>query len=241
MRGGVERVAVGLGVVDAGGAAGFHRSHHHALIGDADARHVRRAFARAASTYEAHAVLQAEVGVRLLERLDGVDLQPSVVLDAGSGPGVGASALRARFPDAHIIALDLALPMLHAASARAGEPPAFACVAADAQALPLADASVDLVYSNLCLQWCDDPGLVLAEFARVLRPDGFLLFTSFGPSTLYELRAAVAEIAPTIIAAASATPFIISSLGRRRLSGRRRFRRGGRVPSDEGTALCVLA
>jgi malonyl-CoA O-methyltransferase len=65
-------------------------------------------------------------------------------------------------------------------------------VAADAQALPLADASVDLVYSNLCLQWCDDPGLVLAEFARVLRPDGFLLFTSFGPSTLYELRDAFA-------------------------------------------------
>ena len=71
-----------------------------------DARHVRHAFARAAETYEVHAVLQAEVATRLLERLDGSDLQPRRVLDAGSGPGLGSSALARRFPDAEIIALD---------------------------------------------------------------------------------------------------------------------------------------
>jgi malonyl-CoA O-methyltransferase len=165
-----------------------------------DVRHVRRAFGRAAATYEAHAVLQAEVGSRLLERLDGIDLKPARVLDAGSGPGAGAAALRARYSQADVVALDLALPMLHAAASHAGHPPTFERVAADVQALPFADASFDIVHSNLCLQWCDDPGLALLEFARVLRPDGLLLFSTFGPATLYELR--------TAFAAADAAPHV---------------------------------
>jgi malonyl-CoA O-methyltransferase len=158
-----------------------------------DARHVRHAFGRAAATYEAHAVLQAEVSARLLERLDGADLQPQRVLDVGSGPGAGAAALRDRYPGADVVALDIALPMLRAAASRAGVPPSFARICADAQALPFTDAGFDLVHSNLSLQWCDDPGLALVEFARVLRPGGRLLFTTFGPSTLQELRAAFAE------------------------------------------------
>lgn len=159
-----------------------------------DQAHVRHAFGRAAGSYEEHAVLQAEVGLRLRERLDGEDFAPQRVLDVGSGPGMGAAALRERYPDAQVIALDLAVPMLRAAARRAGSPPAFACVAGDAQALPIADASVDLVHSNLCLQWCEDPGLALAEFRRVLRPGGLLLFSTFGPDTLKELRAAFAAV-----------------------------------------------
>jgi malonyl-CoA O-methyltransferase len=165
-----------------------------------DARQVRRAFARAAATYETHAVLQAEVAARLIERLDGSSLRPARVLDAGSGPGAGSAALRARYPDADVVALDIALPMLRAAAHHAGDPPAFARACADAQALPFADATFDLAYSNLCLQWCDDPGLAIAEFARVLRPGGLLLFTTFGPSTLNELR--------TAFAAADAAPHV---------------------------------
>jgi len=165
-----------------------------------DPSHIRRAFGRAATTYEAHAVLQAEVGERLRERLDGVDFSPIRVVDVGSGPGGGSAALHRRFDDAFVIALDLALPMLQAAAQHAGMPPAFARVCADAQALPLADASVDLVHSNLCLQWCEDPGLALAEFRRVLRPGGHLLFSTFGPDTLKELRAAFAT--------ADATPHV---------------------------------
>jgi malonyl-CoA O-methyltransferase len=155
-----------------------------------DARHVRHAFGRAAATYDTHAVLQAEVGARLLERLEGIELVPERVLDVGSGPGRGSEALRTRFPNADVIALDLALPMLHAAASRASAK--FARVGGDAQALPFADASFDVLHSNLCLQWCDDPGLAIAEFARVLKPGGLLLFTTFGPATLHELRAAFA-------------------------------------------------
>jgi malonyl-CoA O-methyltransferase len=165
-----------------------------------DQAHIRRAFGRAATTYEAHAVLQAEVSERLRERLDGVEFVPARVLDVGSGPGNGSAALRRRFREATVIALDLALPMLQAAAPHAGTPPAFLRVCADAQALPLADASIDLLHSNLCLQWCEDPGLALAEFRRVLRPGGLLLFSTFGPDTLKELRAAFAE--------ADATPHV---------------------------------
>jgi len=163
-----------------------------------DARHVRHAFGRAAATYEAHAVLQAEVGTRLLERLDGIALAPERVLDVGSGPGRGAEALSARFPHASVVALDLALPMLQAAAVRA--PAKFALVGGDAQALPFGDATFDVLHSNLCLQWCDDPGLAIAEFARVLKPGGLLLFTTFGPATLHELR--------TAFAAADAKPHV---------------------------------
>jgi malonyl-CoA O-methyltransferase len=145
-----------------------------------DARHVRHAFA--------------------LDRLDGVPLAPHRVLDAGSGPGLGASALAKRFPDAEIVALDVAPPMLRAAARRANGPHPFARVCADMQSLPFPDAAFGLVYSNLCLQWCDDPGLAIAELARVLRPGGLLLFTTFGPGTLFELRAAFAE--------ADATPHV---------------------------------
>ncbi len=171
-----------------------------------DRAHIRRAFGRAAASYEAHALLQAEVGLRLRERLDDIELKPTRVLDVGCGPGSGAMALHERFHEAELIALDLALPMLDIARARASEAASTSTqqehadldlVCADAQALPLADASIDLVHSSLCLQWCEDPGLAIDEFRRVLRPGGLLLFSTFGPDTLKELRAAFAAVDKT--------------------------------------------
>jgi len=181
-----------------------------------DRAHIRRAFGRAAASYAAHAALQVEVATRLREHLDvSPAFAPQRILDVGCGPGEGVAALRARYPQAEFLALDLALPMLQvgkknekgAGSLSTGslaqspsralenEPGPFSFfLCADAQALPLAEASVDLVHSSLCLQWCEDPGLALAEFRRVLRPGGLLLFSTFGPDTLKELRAAFAAI-----------------------------------------------
>jgi malonyl-CoA O-methyltransferase len=154
-----------------------------------DAARVRRSFDRAATTYDAAAVLHAEVRSNLLARLDLMKLAPRVALDAGAGTGHASLALIRRYPKALIIALDSSQPMLQAAGRRQTWLRRFARVCADAAHLPLAEGSVDLIISNLMLQWCDLDA-VFAEFRRVLAPHGLVSFTTLGPDTLRELRSA---------------------------------------------------
>jgi len=154
-----------------------------------DRRQLRRAFGRAAPNYAAVAALQREVEARLLEQLDYLDDRvPLRVLDLGSGPGRAAGAMKKRWPRAEVIALDAALPMLREVpkSTRFWRPVKRVC--ADVSQLPFADQCTDVIFSSLCLQWLDDLPAVLSEFRRVLRPDGLLLFSTFGPDTLLELR-----------------------------------------------------
>jgi malonyl-CoA O-methyltransferase len=154
---------------------------------------VRRAFDRAAKTYDDAAVLHAEVRENLLERLQLVTLVPGVVLDAGAGTGQGSRALKRRYPKALVLALDFSRQMLKAAGRRQSWLRPFERILADTEHLPLADASVDLVVSNLLLQWCN-PDAVFAECRRVLKPSGLLSFTAFGPDTLRELRSAWSQV-----------------------------------------------
>jgi malonyl-CoA O-methyltransferase len=161
-------------------------------------RDVRRAFDRAAGTYDGAAVLQREVCARLLEHLDPIRLAPRRAVDLGCGTGHAFDSLAKRFPAAAVVGIDIAPAMLARARARSrwwrgllgGRRPALVC--ADAERLPLASSSVELVFSNLALQWCE-PSRVFAEAARALAPEGLLLFSTFGPDTLRELRAAFAE------------------------------------------------
>jgi malonyl-CoA O-methyltransferase len=181
-----------------------------------DHRQVRRAFSRAAHHYDDAAALQREVGARLLESLDyfderaqreaqgGTPRAPQVVLDIGCGPGHAAAEMQKRWPKAQVIALDLALPMLQESKRNAGgwrpfkQRPQPVC--ADARALPLADGSVDILFSNLCLQWIEDLPAVFAGFRRALKPDGLMVLSTFGPDTLWELREAFghADSAPHV-------------------------------------------
>jgi malonyl-CoA O-methyltransferase len=158
-----------------------------------DPRAVRRSFDRASATFDAASVVHAEIRNRLLERLDVVRLEPAVVLDLGCATGHVSRALGRRYRRAQIVALDFSTRML--AQARHQQPfwHPFERVAGDARALPLGTASVDLVASNLMLQWCDEPDAVLAEVRRVLRRPGLFTFTTLGPDTLKELRAAWRE------------------------------------------------
>lgn len=155
-----------------------------------DRRAVRRSFERASAVYDASARLQARIRGELLARLDLVRLEPRVVVDVGAGTGHAARALKHRYPKATVIALDLAPGMLREARRQQGLFRRFARVCGDAQSLPLATASVDLLFSNLTLQWCSDLDAAFAEFRRVLRPNGLVSFTTFGPGTLAELREA---------------------------------------------------
>lgn len=164
---------------------------------------VRQSFGASASTYDEHAFLQREIGARLFERLQYIKLTPQRVLDIGSGTGYATQKLREQYRDAMLIALDLAPDMLRIARGKAenkslvkrlfGKQHDREYLCADAEALPLAGESIDLALSNLALQWCD-PERVAKEAARVLKPKGLFMFTTFGPDTLKELRAAFKAI-----------------------------------------------
>ena len=158
-----------------------------------DTHWVRRSFDRAAAGFDSAAVLHTQVRRDLLERLQLMAITPRVALDAGAGTGHASRALKARYPKALVIALDFSPQMLRIAGRRQSWLRRFSRVCGDAESLPLTDGSIDLVVSNLMLQWCD-PDAVLAEFRRVLAPQGLLCFTTFGPDTLRELRSAWAQV-----------------------------------------------
>jgi malonyl-CoA O-methyltransferase len=157
-----------------------------------DTRWVQRSFDRAADGYDSAAVLHTEVRKGLLERLELMAISPRVILDAGAGTGHASRALKNRHRKALVIALDFSAQMLRIAARQQSWLRRFSRLCADAQSLPLADGSVDLIVSNLMLQWCD-PDSVLAEFRRVLAPQGLLCFSTLGPDTLRELRGAWAQ------------------------------------------------
>jgi len=159
-----------------------------------DRARVRRNFARAAASYEQHDALQREVQADLLGRLDFYLQAPERVLDVGAGTGRGTALLKKRYPKTQVIAIDLAQPMLHAARKHQGLLRPFQRLCAEATALPLPDRSVDILHSNLCFQWIDDLPALFGECVRVLKPGGLLAFSSFGPDTLKELRAAWASV-----------------------------------------------
>jgi len=158
-----------------------------------DRQKIRRAFDKAATSYDEHAVLQREVASRLMQRLDWLKIAPRTIIDIGAGTGEPTSGLSKRFKKAQVIALDVSLNMLrqvHRRRSRWGHHwlrrlPGVCC---DAQLLPMRDESVDMVFSSLALQWCNRPDQVFSEIKRVLKPDGVFIFSTFGPDTLKELR-----------------------------------------------------
>lgn len=161
-----------------------------------DKREVRRAFSRAAAEYDGAAVLQREVCTRMLERLEYVKLQPARILDAGSGTGWGTRRLAQKYPSAQMIALDIASGMLMAARGSSGWWQKLfggtrqMQVCGDMEALPIAANSIGMVWSNLAMQWCNDLPATFVELNRVLEVDGLLMFSTFGPDTLKELKRA---------------------------------------------------
>ena len=171
-----------------------------------DHRQVGRAFSRAASHYDEAAALQREVGERLAEGLAYYEDKalgsrtPQIVLDVGCGTGHCTALLQQRWPKAQVVGIDLAPGMASEAQRRLGAKRGLfdfsrrpRIVRADASQLPLRDASVDVLFSNLCLQWIEDLPTVFAGFRRVLKPDGLLLVSTFAQQTLMELREAFAQ------------------------------------------------
>ena len=155
-----------------------------------DRRAVAQAFDRASASYDAAAALQQRVRDELVSRLDELKQAPQRILDLGAGTGHATRALKRRYPGSLTVAADIAPGMLVRAKAQSRWLRRFERVRADAYSLPFRSGSFDLVFSSLMLQWCDELDVVFAEIARVLKPGGVLLFSTFGPGTLAELREA---------------------------------------------------
>lgn len=157
---------------------------------------LRTAFERAAASYDQSAVLQREVSNRMFARLDYIKYVPDIILDAGSGTGYGSQKLNNRYPDSHLLAVDIAWSMLSRARPRQTWWHRFwpfhqkqaQYICADIEQLPVKEESVGMIWSNLALQWCNDLDKTFRELNRVLKTDGLLMFSTFGPDTLKELR-----------------------------------------------------
>ncbi len=162
-----------------------------------DKKNIRQHFEKSADSYDAAAVLQREIAKRMGERLDYIKLQPNVVLDAGCGTGFITKDLLKRYPKSQILALDLALNMTRKTKEQGGwlRKPKLIC--GDAEQLPLKMESVDLVVSNLMIQWSNDLSKMFLGFHSVLAPNGLLLFSTFGPDTLKEMRESWATVDST--------------------------------------------
>lgn len=189
-----------------------------------DLGRVRQLFASPQQVAESN-FLRREVAARMCERLELVKIDPSGVLDAGCGEGADLSLLQNQYGKAYVLGVDAAPAMLSEARDRqmaalssvnrllakwlpgklgAARGQGAGLVCGDFSQLPLAAQAVELVWSNLALHWHPQPDRVFAEWRRVLKVDGLLMFSCFGPDTFKELRAAFAGVDT----AAHALPFV---------------------------------
>lgn len=144
------------------------------------------AFNRAANHYEKHAVLQKEAMLRLMDRVESdLKLPPKTTLDLGCGTGWACQPLLELYPKTHIIAVDFAANML----AQINTNEHITTRTSDAHCIDIGANSVDLVYSNLMLQWCNED-TVFKEIKRALKPGGIMHITTMGEHTLHELKSA---------------------------------------------------
>lgn len=151
---------------------------------------VRRVFDARAKNFDDYAFVYDEVRSRLLERLDGINIMPAHLLDLGCANGRAATALARRFPSSQLVMLDASQAMARLARANTGG----VVLNAALPQLPLADASMGLVFANLCLPYCDNVRAALLAVARVLEPGGLFAFSTLGPDSFAELQGARAAL-----------------------------------------------
>lgn len=154
------------------------------------AHRVASKFSQAAAVYDKVALVQQEIGRRLLSRLTYMRLTPQYILDIGAGTGTLTQALQTQFPASNVVGLDLAFGMTQALRQKT----ALSSVCADMHQLPFASNTFDLIVSNCTLQWSADPKRFFSACQYALKPNGILLLSTFGPDTLKELRMAFQQV-----------------------------------------------
>jgi len=156
--------------------------------------HVRRRFDRAASQFDDADFVHATTRQGLLARLEPLLTEAKMVVDLGSATGSANRLLRKRFKGARIISVDFAHQMLEQARGKKSWLSKTAFVQARAEALPFANESIDVIFSNQLLPWISSPATVFSEVARVLRKGGVFAFATLGPDSFREIRRAWGQV-----------------------------------------------
>lgn len=153
---------------------------------------IARTFGRAAANYDGAAILQQEVREHLINLLP--LFAPRTILDLGSGTGVLSAKLANLFPNANVSGIDIANNMIEFSRANWKKITNLEFTCADADCLPCAKESIDLLISNLMLQWSIDIKITLSQLHWAIKPNGALLFSTLGDNSLYELKNAWGKI-----------------------------------------------
>jgi malonyl-CoA O-methyltransferase len=149
---------------------------------------ISKSFNLHAAEYQKAAIVQKEIGERLVERLDYLNMTPRYILDLGCGPGYFSKLLKKRYPNAQIIGVDLALMMLHCAHHQQSIFKKWNLVQADMLRMPFSSGMFDLVFANQVIHWGSSLQAVMQEINRVMNINGCFMFSTLGPDTFRELR-----------------------------------------------------
>lgn len=147
-----------------------------------------KSFNRAAMGYDQHAALQKTVADHLLQRLQWLKLAPKTIVDLGAGTGYGIKSLLAQYPQANIVAVDIAENMLDVCRQQYSYHKNCQYLCADMRSIPLAENSIDMIISSLAIHWEDDLLSCFSQIEKILSPGGVFLFSTLGVDTLKELR-----------------------------------------------------
>lgn len=157
-------------------------------------REICKSFNQHAHEYERAALVQQEIGQRLFERLDYLKIAPRYVLDLGCGTGVFTRLLKKKYPQAHVVACDIAFAMLQHTKKKQGWRRKWSLVNGDMLALPFADGVFDLVFANQVIHWASPLAAVLKEINRVMNQEACLMFSTLGADTFKELNHSWAQV-----------------------------------------------
>lgn len=158
------------------------------MANSANLKNIARSFGAASKSYDISARLQRYSGKHLMPYLP--NRKDLTVLDLGAGTGFFSDILTTQFD--HVIGVDLSKDMLNYAKETRNKE--INWVAGNANHLPFQDNSIDLIYSNLMIQWCRPLNLAINEILRVLKPGGLFVFSTLVDGTLLELKSSWAQV-----------------------------------------------
>ena len=149
---------------------------------------IAKSFGSASKSYDVSSRLQRYTGKHLMSLLP--NRTDITVVDLGSGTGFFTDILASKYQ--HTIGVDISSKML--AFAQENRSKEISWLEADAYHLPFQDNTIDVIYSNLVIQWCDHLDILVKEIMRVLKPGGLFIFSTLLDGTLHELKSSWAQV-----------------------------------------------